>query len=291
MYGKGMTVADISKHIEDIYGFSVSNGLISQITNKILPTIAEWQNRGLEAVYPIILLDAIHYNVRQDGIVTKKAVYIIIGINMEGKKDVLWMWVGENESSKFWLAVITELKNRGVRDILIASIDGLSGFSEAIHAVFPKTEIQRCIIHQIRSSTKYVSYKDVKELMRDLKDIYKAPSEEQALRNLDEFEDKWAKKYPSCVKSWRSNWAELSAYFKYPEEVRTIIYTTNAMENFNRQLRKVTKSKSVFPSDAALMKNLNLAMFDATAKWTSRIRNWDYLLNHFAIYFEGRVVL
>ena len=291
MYGKGMTVADISKHIEDIYGFSVSNGLISQITNKILPTIAEWQNRGLEAVYPIIFLDAIHYNVRQDGIVTKKAVYIIIGINMEGKKDVLGMWVGENESSKFWLTVITELKNRGVRDILIAYIDGLSGFSEAIHAVFPRTEIQRCIIHQIRSSTKYVSYKDVKELMRDLKDIYKAPSEEQALRNLDEFEDKWVKKYPSCVKSWRSNWAELSAYFKYPEEVRTIIYTTNAMENFNRQLRKVTKSKSVFPSDAALMKTLYLAMFDTTAKWTSRIRNWDYILNHFAIYFEGRVAL
>jgi len=291
MYGKGMTTRDISKHVEDIYGFSISEGLVSQITNKILPSITEWQNRPLEAIYPIIFLDAIHYNVRQDGIVAKKAVYIIIGINLEGKKDVLGMWVGENESSKFWLTVINELKNRGVRDILIASIDGLSGFSDAIHAVFPKAEIQRCIIHQIRSSTRYVSYKDIKELMKDLKEIYKAPSEEVALNNLDKFDQKWSRKYPSCVNSWRNNWVHLSAYFKYPEEVRTIIYTTNAMENFNRQLRKVTKSKSIFPTDAALMKSLYLAMLDSTSKWTSRVRNWDYILNHLAIYFEGRIEL
>lgn len=264
---------------------------MTQITNKILPSITELQNRPLEAIYPIIFLDTIHYNVRQDGIVAKKAVYIIIGINLEGKKDVLGMWVGENESSKFWLTVINELKNRGVKDILIASIDGLSGFSDAIHEVFPKTEIQRCIIHQIRSSTRYVSYKDIKELMGDLKEVYKAPSEEVALNNLDKFDQKWSRKYPSCVNSWRNNWVHLSAYFKYPEEVRTIIYTTNAMENFNRQLRKVTKSKSIFPTDAALMKSLYLAMLDATSKWTSRVKNWDYILNHLVIYFEGRIEL
>lgn len=289
MYGKGMTVRDISKHVEDIYGFSVSEGLVSKITNKILPNIQEWQNRPLEEIYPIIFLDAIHYNVRQDGSITKKAVYLIIGINMEGKKDVLGIWVGENESSKFWLTVINELKNRGVKDILIASIDGLSGFSEAIHAVFPKTEIQRCIIHQIRSSTKYVSYKEIKELTRDLKEVYKAPSEEIALNNLDKFESKWSKKYPSCVNSWRVNWPHLSTYFKYPIEVRTLIYTTNAMENFNRQLRKVTKSKSIFPTDAALTKSLYLAMVDATSKWTSRVRNWDYILNQLSIYFDDRI--
>ena len=289
MYGKGMTVRDISKHVQDIYGFSVSEGLVSQITNKILPTITEWQNRPLQEIYPIIFLDAIHYNVKQDGVIAKKAVYIIIGIDIEGNKDVLGMWVGENESSKFWLTVINELKNRGVKDILIASIDGLSGFSDAIHAAFPKTEIQRCIIHQIRSSTRYVNYKDKKELVKDLKDVYKATSLDVAEHNLDVFSEKWNKKYPSCVNSWQSNWAHLSSYFKYPQEVRTIIYTTNAMENFNRQLRKVTKSKSIFPSDTALSKSLYLAMLDSTSKWTSRIRNWDYILNHLAIYFEGRI--
>ncbi len=265
--------------------------MVSQITNKILPSITELQNRPLEAIYPIIFLDAIHYNVRQDGIVAKKAAYIIIGINLEGKKDVIGMWVGENESSNFWLTVINELKNRGVKDILIASIDGLSGFSDAIHTVFPKTEIQRCIIHQLRSSTRYVSYKDIKELMKDLKEIYKASSEEVALKNLDKFDQKWSRKYASCVNSWRNNWVHLSSYFKYPEEARTIIYTTNAKENFNRQLRKATKSKSTFPTDAALMKSLYLAMLDATSKRTSRVRNWDYILNHLAIYFEGRIEL
>lgn len=199
------------------------------------------------------------------------------------------MWVGENESSKFWLTVINELKNRGVKDILIASIDGLSGFSDAIHAVFPKTEIQRCIIHQIRSSSRYVNYKDKKELVKDLKEVYKASSLDIAENNLDVFAQKWYKKYPSCVNSWQNNWAHLSSYFKYPQEIRTIIYTTNAMENFNRQLRKVTKSKSIFPTDSALMKSLYLAMLDSTSKWTSRIRNWDYILNHLAIYFEGRI--
>ena len=289
MYAKGMTTRDISSHIEEIYGFSLSEGMVSKITNKILPTIEEWQNRPLERVYPIVFLDAIHYNVRENAIVVKKAVYIALGYNKEGFKEILGMWVGENESSKYWLMVLNQLKDRGLEDVLIFSTDNLPGFSQAIEVVYPKAEIQKCIIHQIRNSTKYVSYKDLKELMRELKTIYKAPTEEVALSNLDDFEEKWKNKYPMCVSSWRNNWAELSTYFKYPQEMRTIIYTTNAMENFNRQLRKVTKSKTIFPNDFALSKSLYLAMIDASQKWTSRIRNWDLIRSQLSIFFEGRI--
>ena len=288
MYGKGMTTRDISSHIKDIYGFGISETMVSKITNKILPTIEEWQNRPLEKVYPMVFLDAIHYHVRENNIVVKKAVYIALGYNLEGFKEILGMWVGENESSKYWLLVLNQLKERGLKDVLIFSTDNLPGFSEAIEAVYPKAEIQKCIIHQIRNSTKYVSYKDIKELMKDLKAVYKASTEDLALTNLGIFEEKWGKKYPMCVSSWKNNWTELSTYFKYPEGIRKLIYTTNAMENFNRQLRKVTKNKTIFPNDYALQKSLYLAMVDASSKWTSRIRGWDQILSQLSIFFEGR---
>lgn len=289
MYAKGMTTRDISKHIKEIYGFSVSETMISKITNKILPTIEEWGNRALDKVYPFVYLDAIHYNVRENAIVVKKAVYIALGYNIEGIKEVLGIWVGENESSKYWLMVLNSLRDRGVEDILIISTDNLPGFSQAIEAVYPKCEIQKCIIHQIRNSTKFVTHKDIKELMKDLKKVYKAPTEQSALLQLDMFEEKWKEKYPHCIKSWRENWVELSTYFKYPQEIRTLIYTTNTIESFNRQLRKVTKSKSIYPNDYALVKSLYLAMLDATEKWTTRVKEWDKILSQLAIYFEGRI--
>ena len=289
MYAKGMTTRDISTHIKEIYGFGISESMVSKITNKILPTIEEWQNRPLEKVYPFVFLNAIHYHVRENNIVVKKAVYIALGYNREGYKEILGMWVGENESSKYWLLVLNQLKERGLEDILIVSTDNLSGFSQAIESVYPKTEIQKCIIHQIRNSTKFVSYRDIKELMKDLKTVYKASTEELALSNLDIFEEKWGKKYPMCVNSWRNNWAELATYFKYPEGIRKLIYTTNSIENFNRQLRKVTKNKTIFPSDYALQKSLYLAMVDASSKWTSRIRGWDQILSQLSIFFEGRI--
>ena len=288
MYGKGMTTRDISSHIKDIYGFGISETMVSKITNKILPTIEEWQNRPLEKIYPMVFLDAIHYHVRENNIVVKKAVYIALGYNLEGFKEILGMWVGENESSKYWLLVLNGLKERGLEDVLIFSTDNLPGFSQAIEAVYPKAEIQKCIIHQIRNSTKYVSYKDIKKLMKDLKAVYKVSTEDLALTNLGIFEEKWGKKYPMCVSSWKNNWTELSTYFKYPEGIRKLIYTTNAMENFNRQLRKVTKNKTIFPNDYALQKSLYLAMVDASSKWTSRIRGWDQILSQLSIFFEGR---
>ncbi|OXZ29261.1 IS256 family transposase [Finegoldia magna] len=289
MYAKGMTTRDISTHIKEIYGFGISESMVSKIINKILPTIEEWQNRPLEKVYPFVFLDAIHYHVRENNIVVKKAVYIALGYNTEGYKEILGMRVGENESSKYWLLVLNQLKERGLEDILIVSTDNLSGFSQAIESVYPKTEIQKCVIHQIRNSTKFVSYRDIKELMKDLKTVYKASTEELALSNLDIFEEKWGKKYPMCVNSWRNNWAELATYFKYPEGIRKLIYTTNSIENFNRQLRKVAKNKTIFPSDYALQKSLYLAMVDASSKWTSRIRGWDQILSQLSIFFEGRI--
>ena len=289
MYAKGMTTRDISTHIKEIYGFGISESMVSKITNKILPTIEEWQNRPLEKVYPFVFLDAIHYHVRENNIVVKKAVYIALGYNTEGYKEILGMWVGENESSKYWLLVLNQLKERGLEDILIVSTDNLSGFSQAIESVYPKTEIQKCVIHQIRNSTKFVSYRDIKELMKDLKTVYKASTEKLILSNLDIFEEKWGKKYPMCVNSWRNNWAELATYFKYPEGIRKLTYTTNSIENFNRQLRKVTKNKTIFPCDYALQKSLYLAMVNASSKWTSRIRGWDQILSQLSIFFEGRI--
>jgi transposase-like protein len=289
MYAKGMTTADIESHIKEIYGLEVSDSTVSRITDKILPIVKEWQSRPLENVYAVVFMDAIHFHVRSEGQIVKKAVYIAMGIDMDGMKDVLGMWVGENESAKFWLSIMNGLKNRGVSDILIACVDGLTGFTNAIEAVFPQTEIQQCIIHQIRYTTRFVSYKDIKNLMADLKKVYTAIDEPTASYELDSFEEKWGSKYPKIAVSWRNNWPNLSAYFKYPEEVRKLIYTTNAIEGFNRQLRKVTKSKSVFPTDDSLLKMLYLAMMDITKKWTGRRQDWGRIHSQLEIYFEDRI--
>ena len=289
MYAKGMTTGDIETHIQDIYGIEVSDTTISRITDKILPIAKEWQQRPLEAVYAVVFLDAIHYHVRSEGQIVKKAVYIALGINLDGKKDVLGMWVGENESAKYWTTVLNGLKNRGVEDIFIACTDNLTGFSAAIGAVFPKTEIQNCIIHQLRNSSKYVSYKDIKELMADLRSVYAAVDEPAALDALDAFSTRWDTKYPKISRSWRENWANLSTYFKYPQEVRRLIYTTNSIEGFNRQLRKVTKTRSVFPTDDSLFKMLYLAMVDITKKWTGRQRDWSKIHAQLSIYFAERM--
>lgn len=289
MYAKGMTTGDIEAHIQDIYGVEISDTTVSRITDKILPIAKEWQQRPLEAIYAVVFLDAIHYHVRSEGQIVKKAVYIAIGVDLDGKKDVLGMWVGENESAKFWLAVLNGLKNRGVEDVFIACTDNLSGFSNAIEAVFPKTEIQNCIIHQLRNSSKYVSYKDLKALMADLKAVYAAVDETAALDALDTFAARWDKKYPKISQSWRDNWVNLSTYFKYPQEVRRLIYTTNAIEGFNRQLRKVTKSKSVFPTDDSLLKMLYLAMMDITKKWTGRRQDWSVIHAQMAVFFAERM--
>lgn len=289
MYAKGMTTGDIEAHIRDIYGIEISDTTISRITDKILPLAKEWQQRPLEAVYAVVFLDAIHYHVRSEGQIVKKAVYIAIGVDLDGKKDVLGMWVGENESAKFWATVLNGLRNRGVEDIFIACTDNLTGFSAAIEAVFPKTEIQNCIIHQIRNSTKYVSYKDLKALMADLKAVYAAVDEASALESLNVFAQRWGKKYPKISVSWQENWPNLSTYFKYPQEVRRLIYTTNAIEGFNRQLRKVTKSKSVFPTDDSLLKMLYLAMIDITKKWTCRRQDWSMIHAQLAVFFAERM--
>ena len=289
MYAKGMTTGDIEAHIQDIYGVNVSDTTVSRITDKILPVAKEWQQRPLEAVYAVVFLDAIHYHVRSEGHIVKKAVYIAIGIDLDGHKDVLGMWVGENESAKYWATVLNSLRNRGIEDIFIACTDNLCGFSTAIEAVFPKTEIQNCIIHQIRNSSKYVSYKDLKALMAELKAVYAAVDEDAALMALDTFSEHWDKKYPTISQSWRANWANLSTYFKFPQELRRLIYTTNAIEGFNRQLRKVTKAKSVFPTDESLFKMLYLAMMDITKKWTGRRQDWSMIHAQLAVYFEDRM--
>ena len=289
MYAKGMTTGDIESHMQELYGIDISDSTISRITDKILPIVKEWQERPLEDIYAVVFMDAIHFHVRSEGRIVKKAVYIAIGIDMSGRKDVLGMYVGENESAKFWLSIMNGLKNRGVRDILIACVDGLTGFPQAIEAVFPETEIQQCIIHQIRNTTKFVSYKDIKPLMVDLKRVYAAPTEDIALGELDLFDGKWGGKYPKIAKSWKDNWANLSTYFKYPEAVRRLIYTTNTIEGFNRQLRKVTKSKTVFPTDDSLLKMLYLATMDITKKWTGHRQDWGQIHSQLEIFFEERL--
>ena len=289
MYAKGMTTGDIETHIRDIYGVEVSDTTVSRITDKILPVAKQWQQRPLESIYAVVFLDAIHYHVRSEGQVVKKAVYIAIGINLDGRKDILGMWVGENESAKYWATILNSLRNRGVEDIFIVCTDNLTGFSAAIEAVFPKTEIQNCIIHQIRNSTRYVSYKDLKALMSDLKAVYAAVDENAALNALEVFSERWDKKYPKISISWKDNWPNLSTYFKYPQEVRRLIYTTNAIEGFNRQLRKVTKAKAVFPIDDSLLKMLYLAMVDITKKWTGRRQDWSMIHAQLAIYFSDRM--
>lgn len=289
MYAKGMTTADIEIHMKELYDIDISDSTISRITDKIMPVVKEWQERPLEPIYAAAFMDAIHYHVRSEGRIVKKAVYIALGVDMEGHKDILGMYIGENESAKFWLSVLNGLKNRGVEDILVVCIDGLGGFPQAIEAVYPDAEIQHCIIHQIRNTTKFVSYRDTKELMADLRRVYTAATEETALNELELFNNKWCKKYPKIYKSWSDNWATLSTYFKYPEPVRKLIYTTNAIEGFNRQLRKVTKSKTVFPTDNSLLKMLYLATMDITKKWTGRRKDWGEIRSQLEIYFEERL--
>ena len=289
MYAKGMSNRDIEDHLRDIYGVEASAGLISRITDKILPAVAEWQSRPLDAVYPIVFLDGIVFKVRKDGKVINKCVYSVLGINSDGMKEILGLWISDNESASFWTTVCNELKNRGVQDILIACRDNLSGFSSAIETVFPKTEQQLCIIHQIRNSTKYVSYKDLKPIMVDLKKVYQAVSEDDALYHLEEFREKWAKKYPQILKSWDENWAELSTYFKYPDEVRRLIYTTNAVEGFHRMLRKYTKTKTIYPTDDSVKKSVYLSIQEITKKWSMPVQNWGTIIGQLIIFFDERL--
>ena len=289
MYAKGMTTNDIESHMRELYDIEISDSTISRITDKVLPIVKEWQERPLEEIYAVVFMDTIHCHVRNEGRIVKHAVYIAMVIDMEGHKDVLGMYVGQKESAKFWLSILNGLRNRGVEDILIACADGLTGFPQAIEAVFPDTEIQQCIIHQLRNTTKFVSYKELKPLMADLKRVYAAPTEEIALAELDGFDVQWSGKYPKIAKSWEDNRANLSTYFKYLEAVRRLIYTTNVIEGFNRQLRKVTKSKMVFPSDESLLKMLYLAMMDITKKWTGHRQDWGQIHSQLEIFFEERL--
>lgn len=289
MYAKGMSTRDIEDHMRDIYGIDVSPTMVSKITDKILPMVAEWQSRPLDRVYPVVFLDAIHFKVRKENRIVNKAAYSVLGINMAGQKEILGIWIGENESASFWLSVCNDLKNRGVADILIACKDGLSGFSEAISKAFPHTEIQLCIIHQIRNSLKYVSYKEHKEIIADLKKVYQALTLGEAELAFNNFKDKWGKKHPIIIRSWENNWLELTAYFKYPYEMRRLIYTTNIIEGYHRQLRKVTKTKTAYPTDESLIKIIYLATAEASKKWTMPVRDWNSCLSQFTIYFEDRL--
>ena len=289
MYAKGMSTRDIEDHMRDIYGIDVSPTMVSKITDKILPMVAEWQSRPLDRVYPVVFLDAIHFKVRKENRIVNKAAYSVLGINMAGQKEILGIWIGENESASFWLSVCNDLKNRGVADILIACKDGLSGFSEAISKAFPQTEIQLCIIHQIRNSLKYVSYKEHKEIITDLKKVYQALTLGEAELAFNNFKEKWGKKHPVIIRSWENNWLELTAYFKYPYEMRRLIYTTNVIEGYHRQLRKVTKTKTAYPTDESLIKIIYLATVEASKKWTMPVRDWTSCISQFTIYFEDRL--
>jgi len=289
MYARGMSTREINEQIQEIYGFEVSAEMVSKITDKILPEIEEWQKRPLGEVYPIVFIDAIHFSVKNDGIVSKKAVYIVLAIDIEGQKDVIGIYVGENESSKFWLSVLKDLKNRGVKDILILCADALSGIKDAINAAFPNTEYQRCIVHQIRNTLKYVSDKGRKEFARDLKRIYTAPNEKAGYDQMLEVSEKWEKKYPAAMKSWKSNWDVICPFFKYSEELRKIMYTTNTIESLNSSYRRINKSRTVFPGDQSLLKSIYLATVKITSKWTMRYKNWGLILGQLQIMFEGRI--
>jgi len=289
LYARGMSTRDIHAQMHDLYGIQVSAEMVSKITDKILPVAREWQNRQLDPLYPILYLDGMVFNVAQDGVTAKKTAYLVYGVNISGIKDVLGIWIGEAESSKFWMSVLNDLKNRGVQDVLIASVDGLKGFQEAIESVFPHAEVQQCIVHQIRNSTRFVNYKDRKQFCEDMKCIYTAPNEKAGLTALDAFEKKWGGKYGYAIKSWRNNWNRLSTFFKYPEEIRRIIYTTNVMENLNRKMRKITKNKGVFPTDDSLFKMLYPGTMDVCRRWTLQVRNWGYIINQFLIYYGERI--
>lgn len=291
LYALGMSYEAIGEHLNDMYGLEVSPAKISLITDKLIPLITEWRNRPLNAVYPIVFLDAIHFKVREEGKVRSKAFYSILGIGIDGRKDILGMYFSENEGAHFWLGVLNDIRARGVEDILIASIDGLKGFPEAIAAVYPKSEIQLCIVHQIRNSLKYIVSRDQKAFMKDLKLVYKATSKELAEHYLLELDEKWGKKYPAVLKSWQTNWDALSQYFKYPEELRRIIYTTNIVEGFHRQVRKYTKNKGAFTSENALVKLIYCACQKIIEKWNQPMHNWALIISQLQIYFDGRLNL
>jgi transposase-like protein len=291
MYGLGMSLRDISAHLKEMYDADISHSTLSSITDRIIPTIKEWQARPLEPVYCIVWLDAMHYKVKDEGRIVARAVYHILGINTEGRKELLGMYVSESEGANFWLSVLSDLRNRGVEDVLIASIDNLKGFAEAIQTVFPKAEVQSCIVHQIRNSLKYVASKDQKPFMSDLKEVYRASTQELAEQQLDTLEQKWGKKYPLVVNSWRNNWVKLSTYFKYDPAIRKLIYTTNTIEGFHRQVRKVTKTKGAFTSDMALLKLIYLAYRNIRKKWTQPLQNWGITVSQLSIWFEGRLTL
>ena len=291
MYGLGMSLRDISVHIKEMYDVEISHDTLSGITDRLLPSIKEWQSRPLEDVYPIVWMDAIHYKVRDEGKVKSRAVYHILAVNKEGKKDLLGIYVSESEGANFWLSVLTDLQNRVVKDMLIVCIDGLKGFEEAITSIYPETDIQSCIVHQIRNSMKYVASKDQKAFMKDLKPVYKADTKQEAEINLEALSAEWGKKYPVVIKSWQDNWHKLSTYFKYTADIRRIIYTTNTIEGFHRQVRKVTKTKGAFPNDNALLKLVYLAYQNARKKWTMPLQNWALTISQLAIHFEGRLNL
>ena len=289
MYGLGMSYRDISSHIEEIYQVSISTATISAITDKIIAKVKEWQARPLEPLYPFVWLDAIHYKIKDGGKYISKAVYTILGVRLDGRKEVLGLYLSENEGANFWLSVLTDLQARGVEDILIASVDGLKGFPEAINAIFPQTEVQLCVVHQIRNSIRYIASKDQKEFAKDLKFIYQAPTKELAEDELLKLDAKWGKKYPLVINSWQSKWDNLSVYFKYPADIRKVIYTTNIIESVHRQFRKLTKTKGAFPNENSLMKLLYLGIKNASKKWTMPVRNWSLTISQLAIFFEGRL--
>lgn len=289
LYSRGLSTREINEQIQDLYGIEVSSTMVSNITDQILPKIKEWQNRPLNTVYPIVFIDAVHFSVRQENIVIKKAAYIVLGVSDEGEKDILGIWIGENESAKFWLSVLNDLKQRGVQDILIMCSDGLSGIKQAIETAYPKTVQQRCIVHMIRNSIKFIYYKDMKQFCNDLKTVYTSKNEKEGYEQLQKIKAKWQNKYPTSLKNWEENWDVICPFFSYSEDLRKIMYTTNTIESLNRCFRKYTKTKSVFPSDESLMKCLYLATQNITKKWTARYRNWDMILGELSIMFEGRI--
>ncbi len=289
LYGLGMSYQDIAGHVKELYGIQISTATISTITDKIIDAVKQWQQRPLDSHYPFIWLDAIHYKIRDNGRYLTKAIYTILALDLEGKKDVLGLYIADSEGANFWLSVLTDLNNRGVEDILIASVDGLAGFPEAINTIYPKTEVQLCIVHQVRNSLRYVASKNQKAFMADLKRVYRAATLGAAESALDDLEDRWGEQYPIVIKSWRNKWENLSVYFKYPEPIRRIIYTTNSIEAVHRQFRKITKTKGGFPNDNSLLKLLYLGIQNASKKWTMPIQSWNLTLSQLAIYFEGRL--
>jgi transposase-like protein len=289
MFALGMSYNDMRQHVSDMYGLDVSQATISSVTDRLIPEMKEWQQRPLDEVYPFVWLDAIHYKIKDNGRYVSKAVYSILGLNIEGKKELLGLYLSESEGANYWLSVLTDLHNRGVKDILIACVDGLTGFPEAIATIYPETEVQLCIIHQIRNSMKYVASKNQKTFMNDLKPVYRAATKDAAEMALDELEVKWGGMYPLVLQSWRRKWENLTVYFKYPDYVRKAIYTTNAIEAVHRQFRKLTKTKGAFPNENSLMKLLYAGILNASKKWTMPIQNWNLTLSQLAIYFDGRL--